>query len=87
MLRSKVVEAVKRSSIKIDKAEENIAGVLIPNLVVREFEDSESDLSKIGLERGGHSIQKCRVKFREIIEILVDIASLQVADSICRHLS
>ncbi len=28
----KVAEAVKRSTIRLDKSEENIAGVLIPNL-------------------------------------------------------
>lgn len=35
-------------------------------------------MSQIGLERGGHSIQKCREKFRTILTLLVDIAGLQV---------
>ena len=35
--RGKVVEAVKRSTIRLDKSSENIAGVLIPSLTVREF--------------------------------------------------
>jgi len=28
-------------------------------------------MSQIGLERGGHSIQKCRDKFRSILTLLV----------------
>lgn len=78
--RGKVLEAVKRSTIRLDKSEENIAGVLIPSLTVREFEDNDSAMGQIGLERGGHVIQKCRDKFRSILSLLIDIASLQVAN-------
>jgi hypothetical protein len=35
-------------------------------------------MSQIGLERGGHSIQKCREKFRSILSLLVEIGGLQV---------
>jgi V-type H+-transporting ATPase subunit D len=76
--RGKVLESVKRATIKLEKSEENIAGVLIPALAVKEFEDSDNAMSQIGLERGGHSIQKCREKFRSILTLLVDIAGLQV---------
>lgn len=62
----------------MEKSEENIAGVLIPALAVKEFEDNDNAMSQIGLERGGHSIQKCREKFRSILTLLVEIAGLQV---------
>lgn len=78
-LRGKVAEAVKRSTIRLDKSEENIAGVLIPNLNLKEHEDAENSMSQIGLERGGYSIQKCREKFRGILELLIQIASLQAS--------
>jgi hypothetical protein len=45
---------------------------------VKEFEDNDNAMSQIGLERGGHSIQKCREKFRSILTLLVNIAGLQV---------
>lgn len=77
--RGKVGEAVKRSTIRLDKSEENIAGVLIPNLSLKEFEDVENSMSQIGLERGGFSIQKCREKFRSILDLLIQIASLQAS--------
>ena len=37
LVRGKVVEAVKKATIRLDKSEENIAGVLIPNLNLKEF--------------------------------------------------
>ena len=36
-------------------------------------------MSQIGLERGGYSIQKCREKFRGILDLLIQIASLQAS--------
>lgn len=36
-------------------------------------------MSQIGLERGGFSIQKCREKFRLILDLLIRIASLQAS--------
>jgi V-type H+-transporting ATPase subunit D len=36
-------------------------------------------MSQIGLERGGFSIQKCREKFRGILDLLIQIASLQAS--------
>lgn len=35
IFRGKVVEAVKKATIRLDRSEENIAGVLIPNLNVK----------------------------------------------------
>ena len=77
---------MKRATIRLDKTEENIAGVLLPNLTVRELDDngtelpySENTMSQIGMERGGQSVQKCRDKFREVLVLLVDIASLQAS--------
>jgi V-type H+-transporting ATPase subunit D len=70
---------VKRSTVRLDKSEENIAGVLIPNLNIKEHEDADNAMSQIGLERGGYSIQKCREKFRIILDLLIQIASLQAS--------
>ena len=53
--------------------------MLIPNLNLKEFEDSENAMSEIGLDRGGYSIQKCREIFKRILELLIRIASLQAS--------
>lgn len=63
LFRGKVVETVKKASVKLDKSEENIAGVLIPSLAVRENKDADENdngMSQIGLDRGGVAIQRCR---------------------------
>ncbi len=38
----------------------------------------DSNLNQIGIDRGGQQIQKCREKFRELLVLLVNIASFQV---------
>lgn len=53
--------------------------MLIPNLNLKEHEDADNAMSQIGLERGGYSIQKCREKFRTILDLLIQIASLQAS--------
>jgi V-type H+-transporting ATPase subunit D len=48
-------------------------------LNLRGYEDIEDSMSQIGLERGGFSIQKCREKFRSILDLMIKIASLQAS--------
>lgn len=45
----------------------------------RELEESDSNLSQIGMDRGGQSIQKCREKFRDLLHLMIKIASKQSA--------
>lgn len=45
----------------------------------READDADNGMSQIGLERGGLSIQHCREKFRTILTLLVEIASMQAS--------
>ena len=52
---------------------------MIPNLSLKEHEDGDNAMSQIGLERGGYSIQKCREKFRKILDIMVQAATFQAA--------
>ena len=35
-------------------------------------------MNQIGIDRGGQQVQKCRDKFKELLFLLVSIASLQV---------
>ena len=36
-------------------------------------------MAQIGMDRGGQSIQRCRDKFKEYLELLINIASFQVS--------
>ena len=61
----------------MDISTDNIAGVLLPSMIVRESEDSENGISQLGMDRGGQSIQRCREVFKELLDLLVLIASYQ----------
>jgi len=74
-----VKDSIKRATLRLDLSGENIAGVQLPNFTVREFEDSDSNLSQIGIAKGGQEIQRCKEKFRDLLICLVKIASLQTS--------
>ena len=44
---------MKRATIRLDMTSENIAGVMLPELHIREVDDADSSMSQIGLDRGG----------------------------------
>jgi V-type H+-transporting ATPase subunit D len=71
-----VKDAVKRATIRLEITCENIAGVMLPEMHIREVDDSDSSMNQIGLDRGGQAIQRCRDKFKDLLIILVKIASL-----------
>eukprot|EP01017_Pseudomicrothorax_dubius_P011779 TRINITY_DN14492_c0_g1_i1.p1 TRINITY_DN14492_c0_g1~~TRINITY_DN14492_c0_g1_i1.p1 ORF type:complete len:260 (-),score=79.91 TRINITY_DN14492_c0_g1_i1:155-934(-) len=75
----KVKDSVRRATIRLDMTSENIAGVSLPTLHLRESEDADSNLGQIGIDRGGQTIARCREKFRELLDLLVKIATLQTS--------
>lgn len=60
-------------------SEDNVAGVSLPKFVMREIEDSEIQLEKVGVFGGGQIIDQTRDKFKEFLRLVVDIASLQTS--------
>lgn len=66
---------MKRATIRLEITSENIAGVMLPEVNIREVDDSDSSMSQIGLDRGGQAIQRCRDKFKDLLTLLVKIAS------------
>jgi V-type H+-transporting ATPase subunit D len=52
---------------------------MLPEMHIREVDDSDSSMSQIGLDRGGQAIQRCRDKFKDLLMVLVKIASLQTS--------
>ena len=75
----RVRESVTRASIRLDMSEDNVAGVSLPKFVMREIEDSEIQLEKVGVFGGGQIIDQTRDKFKEFLRLVVDIASLQTS--------
>jgi len=74
-----VKDSVKRASIRIELSSENIAGVQLPIMHLKDTEELDSNISQIGISRGGQTIQRCREKFKELLQLLVQIASHQTA--------
>ncbi|EGR27568.1 vacuolar ATP synthase subunit d, putative [Ichthyophthirius multifiliis] len=74
-----VKDSIKKAFIRVDISTENIAGVMLPNLNLKELEDSEGNLSQLGLDKGGLAIQRTRQKFKECLYLLVKVASLQTS--------
>eukprot|EP00831_Metopus_contortus_P064292 TRINITY_DN57562_c0_g1_i5.p1 TRINITY_DN57562_c0_g1~~TRINITY_DN57562_c0_g1_i5.p1 ORF type:complete len:245 (+),score=63.48 TRINITY_DN57562_c0_g1_i5:75-809(+) len=77
-----VLDSVKyRSNIKLSMFPQNVAGVSLPYFKMRELdEDSGSSESvPLGLLQGGRAISKCKDRFKSLLELMVQIASLQTA--------
>ncbi len=60
-------------------SEDNVAGVTLPKFVMRQIEDSEIQLEKVGVFGGGQIIEQTREKFKEFLRLVIDIASLQTS--------
>jgi len=74
-----VKDSIKRATVRLDLNSENIAGTQLPSFIIKETEDAESNLNQIGIARGGQEIQRCKEKFRDLLAVLVKIASLQTS--------
>lgn len=74
-----VKDSVKRASIRIELSSENIAGVQLPMMYLKDTEELDSNINQIGIARGGQTIQRCREKFKDLLQLLVQIASHQTA--------
>jgi V-type H+-transporting ATPase subunit D len=72
-----IINQVNRASCTLDISFNNIAGVSLPTFIQRE--DDSFMLEKIALTRGSAQIEKARNHFKELIDVLVDIASLQTS--------
>ena len=60
-------------------SEDNVAGVTLPKFVIRNIEDADIHLEKVGVFGGGQIIDQTREKFKEFLKLVVDIASLQTS--------
>jgi len=74
-----VKNSVKRATIRIDINADNIAGVMLPIMSLKETEDTDSNMSQIGLEKGGAQIQNTKDTFKDLVKLLVKIASCQTS--------
>ena len=70
-------EGAKKAQLKVSAGQENVSGVMLPvfNLVT----DGQNAFELAGLGRGGQQIQKCKDTYQKAVQVLVELASLQVS--------
>ncbi|KAI5296098.1 H(+)-transporting V1 sector ATPase subunit D [Ascosphaera acerosa] len=72
-----VQESAKQARFRIRTKQENVSGVLLPAFESYTAEGI-NDFSLTGLGRGGRQVQKSRETYARAVDVLVELASLQV---------
>lgn len=71
-----VRENVQSAQFRVRSKMENVSGVQLPSFEC--YTDGNNAFELTGLGRGGQQIQKCKETYAKAVEILVELASLQV---------
>ena len=80
-------ESVKTAQLRVKAKQENVSGVQLPafemtvdgqNGVLFQFSHYDIAFELTGLGRGGQQVQKCKDTYQKAVQILVELASLQV---------
>ncbi len=71
-----VRDQVSKASFTLDIHTDNIAGVQLPIFIIK---DSLTTSEKIGRMKGAAQIDKARAKFKEVLDTIIEIASLQTS--------
>ena len=71
-----VRENVKAAQFRVRTKTDNVSGVQLP--VFECYREGAGAFELTGLGRGGQQVQKCKDTFAKSLEILVELASLQV---------
>jgi hypothetical protein len=68
---------VERAHVRVKASTDNVAGVKLPKFEYL-HDGAESKMDMTGLGKGGQQIQNCKASYGQAIELLVELASLQV---------
>lgn len=74
-----VLERVKRPSVTMNLAADNVAGVYLPVFKCAVDNTADADMQQIGLAAGGQVIQNCREIHLRMVKLLIKMASLQTS--------
>lgn len=78
-----IQESAKSARFRVRTKQENVSGVHLPQFESYSTEGN-SDFGLTGLGKGGQQVQRCRDTYARAVETLVELASLQVRQSL-RH--
>ena len=74
-----MLEACTVPEIRVETAVDNVAGVKLPVFRAIETGMKSEGRENIGLSGGGKAVEACGDKFRELIDALIKLASLQTS--------
>jgi V-type H+-transporting ATPase subunit D len=79
--RKKVTEAPQRERalVRVRVKQDNVAGVKLPVFSMVNSGEGNDEMQLLGLAGGGRQINKAREKFRELLDGLVKLGSLQTS--------
>ena len=73
---SQVRDSVTKASFTMDIYTDNIAGVQLPIFIAKDVPSGNEKISRL---KGSVQIEKARTKFKEVLELITEIASLQTS--------
>lgn len=76
-----IQESAKAARFRVRTKQENVSGVFLPQFESYTTEGN-NDFGLTGLGKGGQQVQRCRETYARAVETLVELASLQVRQSI-----
>ena len=74
-----ILQNVKSARLRVRTKMDNVAGVKLPTFAPVVDEHAEGGSENIGLSRGGKQIEECRKAWRELVDSLIRISSLQTS--------
>jgi hypothetical protein len=80
-----IIDNVERAHVRVKASTDNVAGVKLPKFEYM-HDGAESKMDMTGLGKGGQQIQGCKASYGQAIELLVELASLQVRTPRCPSL-
>uniref|UniRef100_A0A7N9D5D0 V-type proton ATPase subunit D n=1 Tax=Macaca fascicularis TaxID=9541 RepID=A0A7N9D5D0_MACFA len=74
-----VIRNVNKAQVKIQEKKDNVAGVTLP--VFEHYPEGTDSYELTGLARGGEQLAKLKRNYAKAVELLVELASLQVKEN------
>ncbi|CAB1343126.1 unnamed protein product [Coregonus sp. 'balchen'] len=75
-----VIQNVNKAQVKVRAKKDNVAGVTLP--VFEHYQEGGDSYELTGLARGGEQLSRLKRNYAKAVELLVELASLQVGGAL-----
>uniref|UniRef100_A0A668UL85 V-type proton ATPase subunit D n=1 Tax=Oreochromis aureus TaxID=47969 RepID=A0A668UL85_OREAU len=80
-----VIQNVNKAQVKVRAKKDNVAGVTLP--VFEHYQEGGDSYELTGLARGGEQLSRLKRNYARAVELLVELASLQVGGAVVLMIS